>query len=172
MMRICCTCATSLLWFFDEITNQVVYNRKGFSWKHIKLEKMKRVSWYMVKNIFYACWCIINFVSSSLLATWRQKYHKCKKCVLFGMATSKSLNYFKSFPSITCWWILICNSKRYLKIIFQGKIYERTILRCVSANTVLRSIKKFCEIVAIQMKYRCKYKWNLSVSINHFSHCT
>ena len=135
MMRICCMCATSLLWFFDEITNQVVYNRKGFSWKYIKLEKTKRVSWYMVKTIFDTFCCIID----SLLETWRQKYYKCNKCLIFGMAMSKSLNYFKSLTSITCWWILKCNSKRYLQIIFQGK---EGLVRCNLFFCVIHSTSR------------------------------
>ena len=95
---------------------------------------------------------------TSLLVTVRQKYYKCIECRLFGMAMSKSLNYFKSFSSITCWWILKCNSKRYLQIIFQGKIYERTILTCVSANTLLRSIKNSVKLL--------QYRWNIDANTN------
>ena len=104
---------------------------------------------------------MIHFVVSSiysLLETWRQKYYKCNKCLIFGMAMSKSLNYFKSLTSITCWWILKCNSKRYLQIIFQGKTYERTILTCVSANTLLRSIKNSVKLL--------QYRWNIDANTN------
>ena len=83
-MRICCMCATSLLWFSDEITNQVVYNRKGFSWKYIKHEKRSEFNDIWEKPF------LIHIAVSSIQRIIKSSLHFYKMFALFTLRDMKS----------------------------------------------------------------------------------